>query len=279
VASEVELRFEAFRFDEACNRLYHFFWGDLCDWYIELAKVALSGEAPRPRVGEVLLTVLDRSLRLLHPVMPFLTEELWQRLPGHQAIHPQTICLAPYPGREERWENVEVEEGMEILMQVVTRVRGLRAELGLPPKARLDLFLDPEPAAASADGPAAPLSPSALPSPPVGSFLAEQEPLIRFLCRVESTTFGPAPPGARRDLVAGVEVAVVVGGDGLGEQKRERLARELDRLAGEIARAEERLADAQFLAKAPAAVVAGRRAGLAELRERRERLRASLGAT
>ncbi|HVT19202.1 MAG TPA: valine--tRNA ligase [Thermoanaerobaculia bacterium] len=275
VAAEIEPRLEAFRFDEACNRLYHFFWGDLCDWYIELAKVALSGEAPRPRAGEVLLTVLDRSLRLLHPVMPFLTEELWQRLPGHQAIHPQTICLAPYPGREESWESAEVEAGMEILMQVVTRVRGLRAELGLPPKARLDLFLDPE-APAGAEGTAAPMS---QPTLPAGSFLAEQEPLIRFLCRVESTTFGPAPPGARRDLVAGVEVAVVAGSDGLGEKERERLAREIDRLAGEIARAEERLADAQFLAKAPAAVVAGGRARLAELRERRERLRAGLGST
>jgi valyl-tRNA synthetase len=95
VAAEIEPRFESFRFDEACNRLYHFFWGDLCDWYIELSKPALSGEAPRPRVGDVLLTVLDRSLRLLHPVMPFLTEEVWQRLPGHEAIHPQTNCLAP----------------------------------------------------------------------------------------------------------------------------------------------------------------------------------------
>ena len=88
VAAEVDARFETFRFDEACNRLYHFFWGDFCDWYIELSKPALFGDAPRPRVGDVLLTLLDRALRLLHPVMPFLTEELWQRLPGHAGDPP-----------------------------------------------------------------------------------------------------------------------------------------------------------------------------------------------
>jgi valyl-tRNA synthetase len=262
VASEVDSRLEAFRFDEACNRLYHFFWGDLCDWYIELAKVALSGEAPRPRVGEVLLTVLDRSLRLLHPVMPFLTEELWQRLPGHQAIHPQTICLAPYPEREERWESVDVEEGMEVLMEVVTRVRGLRAQVGLPPKARPRVYLAVFAAA-------------------VEDFLSKQEPLIRFLCRAESVNLGPIPPTARHDQMLGssVEVGIGAGQSEPVQEERERLARELDRLAGEIARAEERLADAQFLAKAPPPVVAGGRARLAELRERRERLRASLGAT
>jgi valyl-tRNA synthetase len=265
VAAEVGARFSAFRFDEACNRLYHFFWGDLCDWYIELAKPALSGEAPRPRAGEVLLTVLDRSLRLLHPVMPFLTEEVWQRLPGHQAIHPETICLAPYPLREERWESAEVEGGMELLMQVVTRVRGLRAELGLPPKARLELYLG---ASAAAD-------------PAAARFLAEQEHLVRSLCRVETVAGGAPRPGAVRDLVAGVEVALGAdraepGGE-LGAGERERLRRELDKLDGEIARAEQRLGNHDFLARAPAAVVAGGRARLAELRERQERVRASLG--
>jgi valyl-tRNA synthetase len=292
VAAEVGERLAAFRFDEACNRLYHFFWGDLCDWYIELAKPALSGEAPRPRAGEVLMTVLDRSLRLLHPIMPFLTEEVWQRLPGHQAIHPETICLAPYPQRDERWESAEVEAGMDVLMQVVTRVRSLRAELGLQPKAPADLHLVPT---AGAD-------------PASVELLAAQRHLIGSLCRVEVSALGAGQPpaGAVRDLVAGFEVAVTLrpraasagaaaaGGDGgpgdgrrsgeggeraqAGAADRERLRRELARLEAEIARAEQRLGNADFLAKAPAAVVEGGRARLAELREREERIRASLGA-
>jgi valyl-tRNA synthetase len=270
-AAEVSERLAALRFDEACNRLYHFFWGELCDWYIELSKPALSGEAPRPRVGEVLLTVLDRSLRLLHPVMPFLTEEVWQRLPGHAAIHPETICLAPYPGREPAWEDAAAtaaEAGIEVLIQVVNRVRGLRTELSLPPKAGIDLTL------AAADS-------------AVARFLAGQEALLAFLCRADRTTFGPpslAPAPGRRDLVAGVEIGVAarLSGDAapaeeLGEEERERLGRELEKLAAEIARAEERLGNPAFVGKAPPQVVEGNRRKLAELQERRERLRIALG--
>jgi len=258
VAAEVEPRFTAFRFDEACNRLYHFFWGDFCDWYIELSKPALFGEAPRPRVGEVLLTVLDRALRLLHPVMPFLTEELWQRLPGHEAIHPETICLAPYPGREAAWESPEVEAGMDALIQVVTRARALRAELGLAPKAKLDLFVHAG-------------------DPAVGGLLAGQAPLLRFLGRVETVTMGAPPEGAVRDLVAGVEIGAVVEKQVLGDDERGRLAKELEKLTAEIGRAEERLGNPDFLAKAPAHVVDGGRAKLAEMRERQAALRSSLG--
>ena len=261
VAAEVSERFEAFRFDEACSRLYHFFWGDFCDWYIELSKPALmtgTGEAPRPQVGDVLLTVLDRALRLLHPVMPFLTEELWQRLPGHEAIHPETICLAPYPAREEGWEDAGVEAGMDALIQVVTRVRALRAEMGLAPKAKLDLHLN----ATDAE---------------VGRLLAEQAPLLKSLARVETVTMGPAPENARRDLVAGVEIGVAVEKAERSAEERSRLARELEKLDAEIGRAEERLSNADFLAKAPAHVVAGGRARLAEMRERQATLRSSLG--
>ncbi|MFL6235858.1 MAG: valine--tRNA ligase [Thermoanaerobaculia bacterium] len=263
VAAEVDARFETFRFDEACNRLYHFFWGDFCDWYIELSKPALmssdtAGEAPRPRVGDVLLTVLDRALRLLHPVMPFLTEELWQRLPGHEAVHPETICLAPYPRREEAWEDDAVEAGMDALIQVVTRVRALRAEMGLAPKAKLDLHLNPA-------------------EPQVGRLLQEQAPLIQFLTRVETVAFGAAPEGARRDLVAGVEIGVAVEKTAMSAEERGRLEKELDRLTTEIGRAEERLSNPDFLGKAPAHVVEGGRAKLAEMRERQAALRSSLG--
>jgi valyl-tRNA synthetase len=258
VAEEVNARLETFRFDEACNRLYHFFWGDFCDWYIELSKPALFGDAPRPQVGDVLLTVLDRALRLLHPIMPFLTEELWQRLPGHGAIHPETIALAPYPSREERWEDSGAEAGMDALIEVVTRVRGLRAEMGLPPKAKIDLHLEAADAA-------------------VGRLLAEQAPLLQFLARVETVTMGPAPEGARRDVVAGVEIGVAVEQQEMSAEERGRLAKELEKLDGEVVRAEERLSNPDFLGKAPAHVVEGGRAKLAEMRERQSTLRSSLG--
>ena len=265
VAAEVSEQLEIFRFDEACNRLYHFFWGDFCDWYIELSKPALmtetTGEAPRPQVGDVLLTVLDRALRLLHPVMPFLTEELWQRLPGHEAIHPETICLAPYPARVETWEDPAAEAGMDALIQVVTRGRGLRAEMGLPPKAKLDLHLD------AADTSAA----------IIGRLLAQQAPLIQFLTRVETVVMGAAPEGARRDLVAGIEIGVAVEKQEMSEEEKGRLTKELEKLDADAARAEERLSNPDFLGKAPAHVIEGGRAKLAEMRERQAALRSSLG--
>jgi valyl-tRNA synthetase len=258
VAAEVSAQLEIFRFDEACNRLYHFFWGDFCDWYIELSKPALFGDAPRPQVGDVLLTVLDRALRLLHPIMPFLTEELWQRLPGHEAAHAETICLAPYPGREERWEDTGAEAGMDALIEVVTRVRSLRTEMGLPPKAKIDLHFDAADAA-------------------VGRLLAEQAPLLKSLARVETVTSGPVPEGARRDLVAGVEIGLAVEQQEMSAEERGRLAKELEKLTAEIARADERLSNPDFLGKAPAHVVEGGRAKLAEMRERQNAMRSSLG--
>jgi valyl-tRNA synthetase len=254
-AAEIDARLETFRFDEACRSLYHFFWGDFCDWYIELSKPALFGDAPRPRVGEVLLTVLDRSLRLLHPLMPHLTEELWQRLPGHEAIHPRSISLAPYPQAEARWNAPEVEAGMEALIQIVSRVRAMRTETGIPPKAKVDLFLHGEPETVR--------------------FLSEQA-LLSFLARVEKIGTGTAPEGARRDVVAGVEIALVVETQELSEEERNRLAKELEKLETEIARSEARLSDEQFLAKAPPHVVANGRASLAQMQERQSTLRSTL---
>ncbi|HXO19271.1 MAG TPA: valine--tRNA ligase [Thermoanaerobaculia bacterium] len=258
-AGEVGERFSSFRFDEACHRLYHFFWGDLCDWYIELAKPALLGEAPRPRVGEVLLTVLDCSLRLLHPVMPFLTEEVWQRLPGHERIHPQTICLAPYPEREPAWEDAELEESMEIFMEVVTRVRTIRAENGIAPKARVDLLLS-------------------TPVEPIRRFLERELGLIQPLCNAVAKIQaqpGASSPGTVQDSVRGVEVAVSAGE--MGEAVRKKLERELAELEQRISRAETRLGDRQFTGNAPPHVVEKSRLDLAQMKDRHVTLRSSLG--
>ncbi|HUF78549.1 MAG TPA: valine--tRNA ligase [Thermoanaerobaculia bacterium] len=267
-AEEVSERFAALRFDEACNRLYHFFWGELCDWYIELAKPPLLGRQSadeRPRVGEVLLSVLDRSLRLLHPVMPFLTEELWHRLPGREAIHPQTIALAPYPERRPDWEDADVEARMGALIDAVTRVRSLAAELGVRRGQDLSVHLWAEP-----DG-----------DPGLAAFLEEQKTVLEWLCPTGdggAVELSPAPAGASRDLVAGVNLGLVALAREPGAEERERLVGELGKLEAEIGRTRERLANRQFLDKAPPEIVEGNRRRLAELEERRERLAAGRGA-
>jgi valyl-tRNA synthetase len=258
-AAEVGRHLETFRFDEACTRLYHFFWGELCDWYIELSKPALSGDAPRPQAAEVLLTVLERSLRLLHPLMPHLSEELWHRLPGHEAVHPETISMATYPTAMVAWEDPALEERMETLQAVITRVRAMRAELSIAPRTPVTLHL------------AAP--------PESEAFLREHEPLLRFLLRPRDVVYGAPPEGVPQDLVAGVRLGLQSEAPALDEKERQRLQGELAKLDGQIQAAQTRLGDDGFLGKAPAEVVEAQRARLSEMEARREQLRQATGET
>ena len=259
-AEEVDQKLTAFRFDEACNALYHFFWGDLCDWYIELAKPALAGDAARPRVGEVLLSVLEQALRLLHPVMPFLTEELWQRLPGRERIHPETICLAPYPRAVPSWRDAESEASMGLFIAVATRVRALRLELGLAPRDGARLALEAG-------------------DPAQLALLEAQAPLLAALCRLEWVGRGEGGEAALRDRISGVAFALTGERPAPTAVESQRLAVELEKVEGELARANARLADPGFVGKAPPQVVEGSRRRVAELEERRDRLRAGLGVS
>jgi valyl-tRNA synthetase len=256
-AEEVNEKFAEYRFDEACQRLYHFFWGELCDWYIELSKPALAGDSPRPQVGEVLLTVLDRSLRLLHPVMPYLTEELWQRLPGREKIHPATICLAPYPVAEEAWEDPATEGRMEVFFQIVAWARNLRAELGVPPRDRATLFLD------SADA-------------EMISFLGDLEAMALPLLRLDELRLESPPADAHSDVVGGVAVGLVIPEREMSAEDRERLVGEREKLLEQRERTQDLLANEAFLAKAPDKVVEQNRLRLEEIRDRLERLEAGL---
>jgi valyl-tRNA synthetase len=243
---EVNRRFEEFRFDEGCNRLYHFFWGDLCDWYIELVKPALATETPRPRAAEVLLSVLDRGLRLLHPVMPFLTEELWQRLPGHEAIHPASIALAAYPEGREDWLDDVAERDMATLIELISAVRSLRVEHRVSAKAEIELSIDAV-------------------SPDLRARLQENHGLLSSLARLSRVQFAAPPAGAVRSSTRELAFAAVLPRAAADAVRDPTEARKLSQ---EIERCEARLDDAVFLAKAPAAIVAGARARLAELRAR-----------
>jgi valyl-tRNA synthetase len=251
-AAEVNQKFATYRFDEACRRLYHFFWGELCDWYIELSKPALFGEAPRPEVGAVLLTVLDRSLRLLHPVMPFLTEELWQRLPGHEKIHPQTICLAPYPESVEAWEDAEIENRMDRFIALVSWARNVRSELEIPPKTEVELYLNSD-----------------------DDELLEA--LARPLIRLSTISYSEPPPAAHRDIVAGVQVGLVIPEAELSEANRSRLTKEKESLQQQIERVRNLLDNEQFVSKAPDQVVEQNRGRLEDMQTRLQRIEADLG--
>ncbi len=259
VEREVNGRFEAFRFDEACRALYGFFWGELCDWYLELVKPALGGEAPRPRAGDVLLTVLERSLRLLHPVMPFLTEELWQRLPGRTSVHPETITLAPYPNGERAWEDPSVEASVEQFFALITWVRNRRASLALPPKQPLAVDLETA-------------------SESLAAFLEEQAPLARALAGLAAWRFAAPSPGASCDQVGPVRIALSAPGRDLAAEERARVEVELAEVAEQLTRLQSLLSDPSFLARAPGEVVERNRSRVIALRERRASLEAARGA-
>src|SRR5687767_8146661 len=122
-----------YRFDRNADALYHFFWDEFCDWYIEAAKESLADPLEGPRTRAVLLEVLEASLRLLHPVMPFVTEEIWQRLPHEGA----SIMVAPFPVPEEAKQDAGAEAEMERLMRLVTAIRTIRATYEVEPRKRI----------------------------------------------------------------------------------------------------------------------------------------------
>ncbi|HLJ74484.1 MAG TPA: valine--tRNA ligase, partial [Thermoanaerobaculia bacterium] len=138
---DVNKHLATFRFDEAAKTLYDFFWKEFCDWYIEMVKPVLLGkhgtETDKQSAKRVLLEVLDRSLRLLHPFMPFITEEIWQKLCG---VEP-SIMVAPYPIPEEVLEDPDAERLLNAVQAITTRVRNVRAERGFTPKDRFRLFI------------------------------------------------------------------------------------------------------------------------------------------
>ncbi len=255
-AAAVNAALAEFRFDRACNALYHFFWHELCDWYIEFAKPALSGAAARPRVAETVLYTIDASLRLLHPVMPHLTEELWQRLPrgaAPESAGPRSIAVAAYPLGDDDLVSDEIERGMDVLVAVVQTARSLRRERNLTGAAKMAVFVE----GGDAD---------------LIAFVVEQASLLGAVAAVGQVSAGQGPAGSVRDRAGGLNLAFEVEAPAMSEAERAKLTRELEKIDAEIAGAEGRLSNAAFLEKAPAHVVEGNRARLAELEEQRNRV-------
>jgi valyl-tRNA synthetase len=226
VIAEVDGLFEAFEFGKICDVLYHFAWDEVCDWYLELAKVPLTaGEAAAETTRQVLGFVLDQLLRLLHPVMPFVTDELWTALTGEDSV-----MVAPWPAFSyaDRFAEAEISS----LMRLVTEVRRFRSDQGLRPGQRVAARL---------------VGIEATP-------LAGHEAAIRSLLRL-------SPPGdgfaASASLsVEGIAVELDVAGAIDVAAERRRLEKDLVAAEKEAEQAERKLANADFTAKAPAAVVA-----------------------
>jgi valyl-tRNA synthetase len=265
---------ETFRFDLACHHLYQFFWSDFCDWYIEMAKPGLETATTRPRVADVLVTVLDRALRLLHPVMPHLTEELWQRLPGHEAIHPETVCLAAYPEDVPAWTlSSDDASSMERLRKLVTIVRNDRAEAiaatggSIRESREAKAFIEGKDESARAFA-------AWVAGPKVFPLLRSLSGLSEFVELHEGVE-----SGGTKHRIEGVTLSIVFPARAEVAIDPAKLEKELAEVAGNLERVRARLANPGFSEKAPAAVVAGARRQEAELEERRVRLVDSLAGT
>jgi len=254
-------RLETYDIGEAARELYEFIWNEFCDWYIELAKPALYGKDPERRraVQTVLHIVLAKILKLLHPFMPFITEEVYHKLPGRQ----ESLMVSQWPVWQRRLEQPETESTMNLLMELTRAVRNLRAEIKLPPgKAAPILFFTDEST--------------------VAATLQRHEQFFRTLAGVErQEVWGSEQERPRQALTAVVgSVEVYLPLAGLLDVDREikRLEKEIAAVEADLKRTEGKLGNAAFLAKAPLSVVEQEERKRQELIGKREALRSRMDA-
>ena len=247
---------DRYRFNDAASALYQFVWSDYCDWYLEIAKLSLyRPESPgaRWRTQHTLVTVLETTLRLLHPFMPFITEEIWQRLPGAG----ESIMIAPYPRRER--DDEAAEHDMAMVMDAVTAIRTIRGEMRISPGTALSVTIRPK-----ADDRA---------------LFAATAGLIGALARAD---VGVDPAASRqRDTALAVlgasELYVDLAGVVDLAAERARLEKEIRRAAEAVSFIEAKLGRADFIERAPAEIVEKERQRLQEQRQTQAKLEASLG--
>ncbi len=241
LTAEVTRLIEQFQFGEAGRQIFEFFWSEYCDWYLEIAKVQLADDRARERTAQILRAALDRALRLLHPYMPFVTEEVWQHLYADvpEELRPApALIVAPWPAADAAQEDAVAEEDFALLQEIVTRIRDAKKEAGVEPAKRVQVIL--------VAGARAPL-------------LKQQTALIEQLARTE-------PPRVERKLAAKPEQAMaLVAGSvevylplaGLLDVERElaRLDAEIADARKLIERSEQKLGNEQFVARARPDVV------------------------
>jgi valyl-tRNA synthetase len=247
---EVRRALDGYNFNEIAGALYQFTWHGFCDWYVEWIKKDLYGddETARENARGVLLSVLENILKLMHPVTPFVTEEIWSQLPGER----DTIMLAPFPEENPAWQDDRAEEEMNLLMEVISGLRTIRTEAELHPTARIRATI---------------IAPDA----DKRILLEKFAPSISSMVRAESLEIvdrGTVPDDAGHALVGDVELVVPLAGMIDVEAELEKLARERNKIDRDLGRVRGKLANEKFLANAPAAVVDKERAKEEELAAR-----------
>jgi valyl-tRNA synthetase len=267
VTRETRSRLDAYEFDQAANALYQFIWHEFCDWYLELIKPQLYDKedaAARRHCQGVLLRGLSAVLRLLHPFVPFLTEEIWQKLPGAAG----SIMTAPYPQPDETLLNPAAEAELRLVMETITAIRNLRDEMNVPPGSLVEVFLQ---------------SPDAASVQALGRHRASLLNLARLRELHCNSVSGP-PAAAAKAVVDAVEIFMPLAGIIDFSEEARRLEREMEKLGKDLAQARRKLGNEDFLAKAPAEVVQKEqekvqawKEKLTKLKTHRERIKELMG--
>lgn len=249
---------DSYEFGETGRILYNFIWDDLCDWYIEFAKLNLYGtdEQAKRATQSVLAYVLDRTQRLIHPFMPYISEEIWQHLP-HEG---ESITVAAWPVYDEALEAPEAVKEMELLMDIIRAVRNVRAEVNVPMSKKVELMIKPSGEAEAA-------------------IVSRNEEFIRRFCGTSSFETGlglTAPDKAMTAIVTGAELYLPLAGLIDISQEIARLEKELATLNSEVERVEKKLGNEGFVAKAPAKVIEEERAKMADYASKRDKVLARI---
>jgi valyl-tRNA synthetase len=260
VIRDVRESLEDYKFSEASNALYQFVWHEFCDWYVELAKLYLyqeGGEKRQELTKRTLSEALDALLRLLHPFMPFVTEEIWQQLPRRG--ENESIMVAEFPGPDERYDDESAADEMELIIDVISAIRNIRGEMNLPPGERIVVLLRTK-------------------SEEVEKRLRENQPFIQSLALVKTFEFGrnlEKPLYSAFVTVRDVEIFVPMERSRMEEEAR-RLQKEIAKIEKETTFVLKKLSNEQFLSKAPPEIVQEVQGKEMEFRSQREKLEESL---
>ncbi len=259
-AAEVTAALDACAFDDAANALYRFIWNVFCDWYVELSKPVLNGEdgAAKAETRATAAWALEVTLKLLHPVMPFITEELWGKLADGGRTRSSLLISTPWPALSQTLIDAEAEEEIGWLVSLVTEVRQVRAEMNVPPSARAPLTL-------VGAGPA------------TRQRLVRHRELIVSLGRLESVREAEAAPKGAAPFVIGEATAALSIAEFIDlAAEKARLAKEIGTLQSDAERTRKKLDNPDFIARAPEEVVEENRERLIEAETAQAKLRAAL---
>jgi len=268
VVADVDGALEAFRFNDAAGAIFHFVWDELCDWYIEIAKphLYMSAEdeqdaarnARRHVVQGVLATALETTMRLMHPFSPFVTEEIWQKLPKPPQL-PGSLMITVFPRSDASWVDPAAEAEVRLLQEVAVACRMLKQTYGVSPARSITVELR-------------------IANPAHRAVIETHLGIIERAAKVEAAIVAadgaaPAPADAAKAVVgADLEIVMPLGGMIDVAAEKSRIAKDIAKTDKEISAIERKLGNADFLAKAPDDVVAEQKARLAEERSRRQRL-------